>query len=76
MTAEQIARAMQPFVQIEQGYDKSSQGTGLGLPLIKVLTELHGGGFEMTSIPGAGTTGVVRLPASRIVSRPLRVAAP
>jgi len=75
MTPEQVERAMQPFVQIEQGYDKSRQGTGLGLPLIKVLTELHGGTFEMTSTPGQGTTGVVRLPASRITTPLPRLAA-
>ena len=57
--------AMQPFVQIKQGYDSNVQGTGLGLPLTKKLVELHGGRFEMKSAPAEGTTITIRLPAAR-----------
>jgi signal transduction histidine kinase len=39
-------------------------GTGLGLPIAKGLTEAHGGRLEIESIPGAGTTVRVVLPAS------------
>ena len=67
MTPEQLEKAMQPFVRIEQGYDSNVQGTGLGLPLSKTLTELHGGRFEMQSAPGKGTTAFVHLPAERLI---------
>ena len=44
------------------------EGTGLGLPLAKSLTELHGGEFLLVSRIGVGTTVTVRLPASRVVA--------
>lgn len=69
MTPEQLEKAMQPFVQVEQGYDKNVQGTGLGLPLSKKLAELHGGRLEMQSAPGEGTTAFVHLPAERLVEQ-------
>ena len=68
MTPEQLEKVMHPFVQIEQGYDSNVQGTGLGLPLSKTLTELHGGGLEMRSSPGKGTTAIVHLPAERLIA--------
>ncbi len=43
------------------------EGTGLGLPLAKSLTELHGGEFLLVSQIDVGTTVTVRLPATRIV---------
>jgi hypothetical protein len=41
------------------------QGTGLGLPLVKALAELHGGTLAIDSALGVGTTVTVRFPASR-----------
>ena len=43
---------------------RAHEGTGLGLPLSKSLIELHGGHFEITSAPNAGTTITITLPAS------------
>jgi signal transduction histidine kinase len=38
------------------------EGTGLGLPLAKALTELHGGEMKIESSAGKGTTVTVTLP--------------
>jgi signal transduction histidine kinase len=57
-----IARAMARFGQIECGFARKHQGTGLGLPLVKQLVELHGGIMALESEPGHGTTVTVRLP--------------
>jgi signal transduction histidine kinase len=40
---------------------------GLGLPLARLLTELHGGSFDVESRPGLGTTVSLRLPQDRVV---------
>ena len=45
----------------------SHPGTGLGLPLSADLIRLHGGTLAIDSLPGAGTTIRIILPADRIV---------
>jgi len=52
----------QPFMQVENAYTRSYEGTGLGLSLVKGLVALHGGRFEITSRPGEGTVVTVSLP--------------
>ncbi len=66
--ADDIARAMAPFGQVDSRLSRKFDGTGLGLPLAKSLTELHGGSFDLVSQPGIGTTVTVRLPASRVLA--------
>jgi two-component system OmpR family sensor kinase len=39
-----------------------SEGSGLGLSMVKYIAEAHGGSVEVTSQPGHGTTFVVVLP--------------
>ncbi len=64
--AEQdLARVMEPFVQAENAMTRQHEGTGLGLPLVKQYAELHGGRFEIDSVPGAGTTARVSFPPER-----------
>jgi signal transduction histidine kinase len=70
IAAEDLATALRPFGQIDSRLARKYQGTGLGLPLIKAMAELHGGGLELTSEPGRGTTATVRLPAERMVPIP------
>ena len=65
---DDMARAMAPFGQVDSRLSRKYEGTGLGLPLAKRLTELHGGAFELVSQPELGTTVTVRLPASRVVA--------
>jgi len=62
MTAEQTAHALKPFAQVDSGYARLQEGTGLGLPLAKALVEQHGGRFVIHSAPDAGTTVAFTLP--------------
>jgi PAS domain S-box-containing protein len=66
MSAGEIAIALQPFSQIESAMTRRQDGTGLGLPLTKALTERHGGRLTIASTPGVGTTVEVRLPAAAV----------
>jgi two-component system cell cycle sensor histidine kinase PleC len=62
IAAEDLERLARPFEQIESQHAKTQQGTGLGLALSKALLEMHGGAFELESVPGRGTTASFRLP--------------
>jgi signal transduction histidine kinase len=57
-----IERILQPFVQVESALARNHHGTGLGLPLVKLMTELHGGTFSLTSEVDVGTCATVTLP--------------
>jgi two-component system cell cycle sensor histidine kinase PleC len=62
MTAAEITKAMRPYGQIGSALVKNVEGTGLGLPLVKSLIELHGGRFEIESVKGEGTEMTVHFP--------------
>ena len=56
------SRLFQPFVQVSAGRTKQYVGTGLGLSLVKKMTELHGGRVILESQPGSGARFTVELP--------------
>ena len=64
---EDIETALQPFGQIDSLLARRHEGTGLGLPLAKSLTELHGGTMKIDSSVGFGTTVTVRFPPWRTI---------
>jgi PAS domain S-box-containing protein len=67
MTAEEIPKALAAFGQVDSTLSRKHEGTGLGLPLVKALVEIHGGHFVLTSEPGRGTSAVVVLPKARVL---------
>jgi len=60
MTAEQRSKVFRPF------FTTKSTGTGLGMPIVKKIMDLHGGEIEIDSTPGRGTA--VRLIIPRLAS--------
>lgn len=62
MSQEQLEVALQPFGQVVTESPYAQVGTGLGLPIVVSLVELHGGEFEIDSTPNVGTRVTVRLP--------------
>jgi PAS domain S-box-containing protein len=66
---EDIPKALMTFGQVDGALNRRFEGTGLGLPLVKSLIELHGGKMNIQSAVGAGTTVTLVFPASR-TSRP------
>jgi signal transduction histidine kinase len=63
-----IDRILQPFVQIESALARNHHGTGLGLPLVKLMAELHGGTFTLESEVDVGTRTTVTLPPVPMVA--------
>jgi PAS domain S-box-containing protein len=64
MAAELLAHVFEPFVQGPTARDREPGGLGLGLSLVKGLTELHGGSVSASSAgAGRGSRFTVRLPA-------------
>jgi len=68
MDENQIKQALKIFGQIESGFNRSYEGTGLGLPLVKALVDMHEGSFDLKSKTGVGTRAIVTLPENRIYS--------
>lgn len=63
LSADQIAKLFEPFVQVHQKPPKGRRGTGLGLYISRGIVEQHGGTIEVTSDgPGKGSTFAFTLP--------------
>jgi signal transduction histidine kinase len=66
---QDIPKALEAFGQINSKISRTHQGTGLGLPLVKHLVELHGGTLTIESKVNIGTTVKVVLPPARSLER-------
>ncbi|NDB69841.1 MAG: sensor histidine kinase, partial [Methylocystaceae bacterium] len=62
ISAKDIPKALAPFGQIDSSLSRKYEGTGLGLPLTKKLTEIMGGKFDIMSEVGVGTTVILSFP--------------
>jgi signal transduction histidine kinase len=67
MAPHDVQRALRPFEQIDASLDRRFEGTGLGLPIVKSLIELHGGKLEIDSEVGVGTRVSLRFPPDRTI---------
>jgi signal transduction histidine kinase len=50
------ARIFEPFVQGQSGTSRRTDGSGLGLTLVRRLARLMGGDVRCESTPGQGST--------------------
>lgn len=63
LDADQIDRIFDLFTQVDSGIDRAQGGLGIGLTLVRRLTELHGGRVSVASEGrGQGATFTVSLP--------------
>ena len=69
MTAQGVAKALQPFEQAHNPRTREHKGTGLGLHLCDNFMKLFGGSLEIDSQSGEGTTVTVTFPAERSIQR-------
>ena len=73
MSESDIETAMRPFGQVDAGFNKRHEGTGLGLPISVALARLHGGALTIESEKGRGTRVSIMIPAfdpARALQRP------
>ncbi|WUR12458.1 HAMP domain-containing sensor histidine kinase [[Empedobacter] haloabium] len=68
--ADLLGRVFEPYAQAELTPDRAEGGLGLGLSLVKRLTELHGGSVTAHSDgAGQGSRFTVTLPLMSVVGR-------
>ncbi|HEY0484013.1 MAG TPA: PAS domain S-box protein [Kofleriaceae bacterium] len=62
MSAQGLEQLFKPFSQIDSSLSRKFEGTGLGLAMVKLLAELHGGSVAVESEAGQGSRFTVWLP--------------
>jgi PAS domain S-box-containing protein len=62
ISPEGLEQLFKPFSQIDGGLARKFEGTGLGLAMVKLLAELHGGTVAVASTVDVGSTFTVWLP--------------
>ncbi len=67
MNTEETKTALEPYGQVRNDFTRTREGTGLGLPLVNALVDMHGGRLEIESEAGEGTTVTIVLPPDRVL---------
>jgi len=68
ISKDKLAHIFERFYQEESSKTRTYEGTGIGLSLVKELTELMGGEVSVKSSPGKGTAFKVVLPLKSVTS--------
>ena len=72
IAADQLPRLFEMFMQVNTSQERSREGLGIGLTLVKTLVEMQDGTVEAHSEgPGRGSEFVIRLPTVAEMPRPL-----
>lgn len=74
--ATEMPRLFERFHRVENVRARSTEGSGIGLALVKELVGLHGGTIAVESQEGTGTRFVIRLPFGAAHLPPDEVSAP
>jgi len=69
---DEIPRVLRTFGQGSLAHKTAEGGTGLGLPIVKKLVDLHGGSFELQSKLDVGTQAIATFPGERVIEAPPR----
>jgi PAS domain S-box-containing protein len=75
IAAQDLPKVLERFGQVDSTLSRKHQGTGLGLPLVKELIELHGGSISIESEVGVGTVVIIGFPRERVIKATESVAA-
>jgi PAS domain S-box-containing protein len=63
MSPAQVEKVFESFTQADSSTTRDYGGTGLGLAITKTFCKMLGGDILVDSVPGAGSTFTIRLPA-------------
>ncbi len=72
IAAADADRIFEPFERVRSAKSQQFPGTGLGLTISKLLTEIMGGDIELISQPGVGSTFKLSLMLSSVANPDLR----
>ncbi|MEI7596826.1 MAG: ATP-binding protein [Bacteroidota bacterium] len=62
MNEEEISRLFNDFVRIKNQQTKNISGSGLGLSIVKKITEIYKGSIAVVSEPNQGSTFTINIP--------------
>src|SRR4051812_26685491 len=62
VSPESLQYLFKPFSQVDSGLSRHFEGTGLGLAMVKLLADLHGGSVAVESAVGKGSRFTVWIP--------------
>ncbi len=65
ISEEDLKRLFNPFVQLDSNLNRQFEGTGLGLALVKKLTDIHNGSVEVVSEVEKGSRFTLNLPCKQ-----------
>jgi PAS domain S-box-containing protein len=68
MSKAELDQAMKPFGQVSSGTRQRGDGTGLGLPLTRAMTEANRATFSIHSAPNEGTLVEITFPPQRVLA--------
>ncbi|SJZ90781.1 PAS domain S-box-containing protein [Selenihalanaerobacter shriftii] len=57
------------FGQADKSFTRNSEGSGIGLSIVKLLVEMHGGIITLESEPGEGSEFIIELPAKKVAEK-------
>lgn len=69
---EKQKQIFERFIQVDKALSRASEGSGIGLALVKSIVEMHKGNIHVNSELGKGTEFIIELPA-KVLSENIEV---
>jgi len=66
IASEHLSRLTERFYRVDRSRSRDTGGTGLGLAIVKHIASRHQAQLIIESIPGKGSTFILRFPRERL----------
>lgn len=70
---DKLSLIFERFVQVDKSLSRKREGSGIGLSLVKSLTELHGGQIQLKSEVGKGSEFIISLPVKTLPNKEIKI---